>query len=170
MRSVANAVEQLARERAAEFDVLLHPNAHVSSTLRDLLGRCPGVRLVDACGHAELIRRVRSADLVLSDSGGIQEETPALGVPLFVLRDKTERPEGIATGNTRLVGTDAGAIVDAVRAFLVDTEIRTAMATPAFPFGDGTASPQIAAVIARWIADRETRAIQSLRQQAGWRR
>jgi UDP-N-acetylglucosamine 2-epimerase (non-hydrolysing) len=170
MRSLAKAVGQLAREGAAEFDVLLHPNEHVSATLRDLLGGCPRVRLIGACGHGELIRRVRSADLVLSDSGGIQEEAPALGIPLFVLREKTERPEGIATGNTRLVGTETEAIVAAVRGFLADPIARAAMSTPAFPFGDGTASPRIAAIVGEWLAERAAGPTPPLKQQAGWTR
>jgi UDP-N-acetylglucosamine 2-epimerase (non-hydrolysing) len=169
-RSVASAVEQLAREGAAGFDVLLHPNAHVSAALATLLDGCPGVRLVRACSHGELIRRVRAADLVLSDSGGIQEEAPALGIPLFVLHDKTERPEGIATGNTRLVGTNTVTIVESIRRFLGDPGVRAAMSAPAFPFGDGTASARIAGIVAQWMAARNAGPMQAPSRQVRGRR
>ncbi|HVM23286.1 MAG TPA: UDP-N-acetylglucosamine 2-epimerase, partial [Sphingomicrobium sp.] len=88
--------------------------------------------------------------LVLSDSGGIQEEAAALGVPLLVLRDKTERPEAIACGNIELVGTNAGRIVDAVRRRLNGG----CPASAALPFGDGRAGERIAAIIEQWLTER----------------
>ena len=91
-----------------DIHVVLHPNPRVSRTMRALLGRVPGIALIEPCSHRELVERMRDSDLILSDSGGIQEEAPALGVPLLVLRDKTERPEGLVTGNMRLVGTSTG--------------------------------------------------------------
>ena len=97
---------------------------------------------------------MREADLVLSDSGGIQEEAAALGTPLLVLREKTERPECIASGNARLVGTSADRIVAEVRRLLENPSERLAMARPALPFGDGHAAPRIAAIIKRWLEAR----------------
>jgi UDP-N-acetylglucosamine 2-epimerase (non-hydrolysing) len=94
------------------------------------------------------------ADLVLSDSGGIQEEAPALGAPLLILREKTERPECIASGNARLVGTSTEQIVAEVRRLLANPFERLAMARPAFPFGDGRAGPRIAAIIMTWLQQR----------------
>ena len=82
--------------------MVLHPNPHVAESMRRLLDGTPGVLLIEPCSHDQLLQRMRNADLVLSDSGGIQEEAPTLGVPLLVLREKTERPEGIAAGNMRL--------------------------------------------------------------------
>ena len=79
-----------------------------------------GISLLEPCGHDELIRRMCGATLVLSDFGGIQEEAPALGVPLLVLRDKTERPEGIESGSSRLVGTATRRIVEEVERLLDD--------------------------------------------------
>ena len=90
----------------ADIRFVLHPNAHVTATMRQALGGCRGIELVDPCGHSAMLELMRDADLILSDSGGMQEEAPGLGVPLLVLRDKTERSEGIASGNARLVGTD----------------------------------------------------------------
>ena len=97
---------------------------------------------------------MRDAQLILSDSGGIQEEAPALGVPLLVLREKTERPEGIATGNSRLVGTSSDAIVRETRRLLSDPLAIEAMSRKAFPFGDGQAAMRIAAIVDQWLAVR----------------
>jgi UDP-N-acetylglucosamine 2-epimerase (non-hydrolysing) len=98
---------------------------------------------------------MRSARVLLSDSGGIQEEAPALGVPLLILRSKTERPEGIASGNSLLVGADRGAIVREVNRLLTDQTAYRSMAVPALPFGDGKASERIAAHIAEWLVRQE---------------
>lgn len=99
---------------------------------------------------------MRGATLILSDSGGLQEEAQALGVPLLILREKTERPEGIASGNMRRVGSETQAIVESVRRLLTDAETYSAMARPFLPFGDGRSGERIAAaVIEEWIARRE---------------
>ena len=87
---------------------------------------------------------MRAADLVLSDSGGMQEEAPALGVPLLILRDKTERPEGLATGSMMLVGTDADRIISAVEELRRSSAALSTMRRPCLPFGDGHAAPRIA--------------------------
>ena len=96
-----------------------------------------GISLLEPCGHDALIRRMRGATLVLSDSGGIQEEAPALGVPLLVLRDKTERPEAIDSGSSRLVGTATRRIVEEVERLLDDQDALAAMSRRSFPYGDG---------------------------------
>ncbi len=154
LESIAAALIELARDETVAINVVLHPNAHVAATMRRLLGNTRGIILVAPCSHTELVQRIRDADLILSDSGGIQEEAPALGVPLLVLRDKTERPEGIATGNMRLVGTSAEGIVRETRRVLGDPAVYGAMARPAFPYGDGTAGPRIAAIIEEWLERR----------------
>jgi UDP-N-acetylglucosamine 2-epimerase (non-hydrolysing) len=94
---------------------------------------------------------MRNADLVLSDSGGIQEEAAALGLPLLVLRDKTERPEVVASGNARLVGTDKTMIVGEVRALLADPAQLARMTRPSFPFGSGNAGARIAQIVEEWL-------------------
>lgn len=122
--------------------------------MRKLLGEVPGVSLIEPCGHHELVRRMRDADLVLSDSGGIQEEAPALGTPLLVLRDNTERPERIAAGTSLLVGTKRERIVGEARRLLRDGRALDAMRRQVFPFGDGRAAPRIATIIADWVEQR----------------
>ena len=149
LASIAAAVAELAE--VARIELVLHPNPHVAGEMRRLLAGRAGVSLLEPCGHRELLRRMRDADLVLSDSGGVQEEAPALGVPLLVLRDKTERPEGIEAGCARLVGTAAGRIVGEARRLLGDPAALAAMRRRTFPYGDGLAAPRIAAIIGDWL-------------------
>ena len=154
MRRLSYSLIELAAE-GIRIGVLLHPNPHVSRTLRRFLGSRRGIELLRPLEHRETVALMRECDLILSDSGGMQEEAPALGVPLLVLRDKTERPEALACGNARLVGTDSRQILAAVRRLLHDPIARASMSRPAFPFGDGRAAPRIAAIIAEWVAGRQ---------------
>ena len=160
LRGIAAALIELASDRIA-IDVLLHPNPQAARPMRQLLSGITGITLKPPCGHRELLQAMRAATLVLSDSGGIQEEAPALGGPLLVLRDKTERPEAIATGNMLMVGTDSARIVAEVRRLLADRATLVAMTRPALPYGDGRSGPRIAAIIAQWLEDGE-----ELRQSA----
>jgi UDP-N-acetylglucosamine 2-epimerase (non-hydrolysing) len=161
LESIAAALIELARDSSASIDMVLHPNEFVAATMRALLGGVPGIALVPPCNHSELVRRMRDADLVLSDSGGIQEEAPALGVPLLVLREKTERPEGLAAGNARLVGTSTQRIVEEARRLLANPVERAAMGRRSFPYGDGHAAASIAEIIQEWLEAR------TVRRQAG---
>jgi UDP-N-acetylglucosamine 2-epimerase (non-hydrolysing) len=153
LRSIAAAAKDLAASDA-EVEVVLHPNAFVAASMQRLLADAPGISLVEPCSHEELLWRMRDADIVLSDSGGIQEEAPALGVPLLVLRDKTERPEGIAAGASILVGTDRARIVMEARRLLRDTTVLESMRRKSYPFGDGKAATRIAGIIAEWLERR----------------
>jgi UDP-N-acetylglucosamine 2-epimerase (non-hydrolysing) len=150
LRAIGAALRDLASQ--ADIDFVLHPNPHVAATMRDLLGGVAHLRLVPPCTHHELAERMRDSDLILSDSGGIQEEAPALGVPLLVLREKTERPEGLASGSATLVGTSANRIVTEARRLLADAGALAAMHRRAFPYGDGRSAPLIAAIVAAWLA------------------
>ena len=151
--AVASALCQLAASGTARIDVMLHPNPHVSARMQELLGPCPGITLVPPCTQAELAARMRNCDLMLSDSGGVQEEAPVLGVPLLVLRDKTERPEGLWTGNLLLVGTETERIAATVTNLLRDPVALSAMAKPCLPYGDGRAGHRIASLIEQWLLD-----------------
>lgn len=154
LESVAAALIEIANSGRATIDVVLHPNAHVASAMRQQLRGRRGISLIKPTTHAELVRRIRDCDLVLSDSGGIQEEAPTLGTPLLVLREKTERPEAIACGNARLVGTAADRIVAETCRLLDNPLERASMSRPALPFGDGSAGPRIAAIIGEWLRQR----------------
>ena len=163
LEAIAAALIALALDGVATIEMVLHPNAFVAASMKRLLGGIHGISLIAPCSHAELVRRMRDADLVLSDSGGIQEEAPALGVPLLVLRDKTERPEGLAAGNARLVGTSTERIIEEARRLLGDPLERAAMARRSFPYGDGHAGPRIAEIIEEWL---RKKGVSSRRQSA----
>ena len=152
LESIAAAMTDLGAIADLRIDFVLHPNPHVRKRMTDLLDGQHHIALVEPCSHSELIGRIRAAHLILSDSGGIQEEAPTLGVPLLVLREKTERPEGIACGNAKLVGTSAEAIASATRSILADPAKHARMARRAFPYGDGSAAPRIAAIIREWLS------------------
>jgi UDP-N-acetylglucosamine 2-epimerase (non-hydrolysing) len=149
--SLATALKILSAEQVARVEIVLHPNPALAHRIRRLLPEAPGIQFSPPLGHREMIDAMLGADLVLSDSGGMQEEAAALGVPLLVLRDRTERPEAIACGGVELVGTHPGKIVSAVRRHL-----KSARAHPsASPFGDGNAGERIAAIIEEWLEARE---------------
>lgn len=154
LEGIAVALRQIDESGTARVEMLLPPNRHVAEETRKMLAGCPGITLLEPCSHGELIARMLACDLILSDSGGVQEEAPAIGVPLLVLRDETERPKAIATGNMRLIGTDPRRIVDEVKALLDDPVQRAAMSVPAWPYGDGSASRRIVAIIGEWMAAR----------------
>lgn len=151
LTTIASALVAIARERPVAIDVVLHPNPYVAAKMRDLLQTCAGISLLEPCSHQELVQRIRDCDLVLSDSGGVQEEAPTIGTPLLVLRRKTERPEAIASGNALLVGTSAAKIVTEVHRLLDDPVERCRMAVRSLPFGDGRSGPRIAALIEDWL-------------------
>lgn len=140
---LAEAIAALSLSRITA-NVLLPPNPTVTERMTRLLGGRPGVRLVPPLSHRATLEAMREADLLLSDSGGMQEEAPALGVPLLVLRDKTERPEGLALGTMKLVGTDPARIVAAVEELRANRAALAEMKRACLPFGDGRAAPRIA--------------------------
>jgi UDP-N-acetylglucosamine 2-epimerase (non-hydrolysing) len=152
LASIAAALADLGAITDVRIDFVLHPNPHIRKRMAELLHGQSHVALIEPCSHSELIARMLAATLILSDSGGIQEEAPALGVPLLVLREKTERPEGVACGNARLVGTSAETIIVAARRILADPGEHARMAERAFPYGDGRAAPRIAAAIHDWLS------------------
>lgn len=157
---VALALLEIARSPWVGIDVVLHPNPQQAELMRELLSGNPRIRLLAPMGHEGMLAAMQQSFLILSDSGGIQEEAPALGIPLLVLRSKTERPEGIASGNMVLVGTESGRIVDEVRRLLDDDAAYRAMATPALPYGDGYASQRIADTLVAWLKQRQQQPLQ----------
>lgn len=134
----------LALGERSRVTVLLPPNPTVTERMTRLMGGAAGIQLVPPLSHAATIEAMRDADLVLSDSGGMQEEAPALGVPLLVLRDKTERPEGLANGTMQLVGTNPERIIAAAERLRRNRRELSAMRHPSLPFGDGQAASRIA--------------------------
>ncbi len=152
MPAIAAAVTALARARDVDIVVPLHPHPAAGGVLRAALADVPRVALVAPLDYFAFVTLLRRARFVLTDSGGVQEEGPALDCPVLVLRDTTERPEGIAAGAARLVGTDPDRVVAAACALLDDDGAHAAMAGAPAPYGDGHAAARIAAVIAAALA------------------
>ena len=151
LEAIAGCLKVIAGMPGVIVTMVLHPNPRVADEMRRLLEGVPSIELREPCGHLEMLQLMIVSDLILSDSGGMQEEAPSLGVPLLILRDRTERPECIASGNAILVGRDPGFIVETVERLLHDTEALDVMRRPSFPFGDGRASHLIAVEIERWL-------------------
>ncbi|CAK6700623.1 MULTISPECIES: non-hydrolyzing UDP-N-acetylglucosamine 2-epimerase [unclassified Synechococcus] len=121
----------------------LHRNPTVREPLQELLGDHPRAHLCEPLDYDQLVGAIRGCTLLLSDSGGLQEEAPALGKPVLVLRRTTERPEAVTAGTARLIGTDSESIVNEGSRLLDDPEAYAAMAQAHNPFGDGQASGRI---------------------------
>lgn len=148
---IAEALNQLGATGRLQIDLLLPPNPSMAQTMRDKLAGCFSIRLRDPVDHVGMINAMRSSSLILSDSGGVQEEAPALGVPLLVLRTKTERPEGVLSGNIRLAGSSCERIVEEVTRLLDDQTAYARMAQARLPYGDGHAADRIAQVTLDWL-------------------
>jgi len=148
MRRSFRAIARLARRfPETRFVFPVHPNPNVLEAAKVFDG-VENVELHPPVDYARLVEWLRRARLILTDSGGIQEEAPTFGKPTLVLRETTERPEGIEAGVAKLVGTDEEAIFREAETLLTDERAYDAMARPANPYGDGRAAERIAAVLA----------------------
>ncbi len=136
-------------ERNPDVKVLfpVHASPAVREPVNRLLSQHPQITLTEPLGYQDFVQALDSSYLVLTDSGGVQEEAPALGKPVLVLRDKTERPESITAGTSRLVGSDYNTILEVTERLLHDNVAYTTMAHAANPYGDGQASTRIVAAL-----------------------
>lgn len=169
LASIAAALREIAGNGIARIALVLHPNPAVAGDMRRLLGGIGGIDLRPPCSHGEMLRAMRDVDLILSDSGGMQEEAAVLGTPLLVLRQRTERPEAIATGNLELVGVDAACIVACVRRLLRDPAALQAMRRPTLVYGDGSSGTRIARITGEWLGGAPAQPVElpsSLRRHA----
>jgi UDP-N-acetylglucosamine 2-epimerase (non-hydrolysing) len=150
---ICNAIRAIV-ERNADVDVLypVHPNPNVRRTVDELLGNHPRIRLVEPLDYLSFVAAMRSAYLILTDSGGVQEEAPAIGKPVLVLREETERPEAVAAGVVKLVGSDTQRIIESVQQLLDDESAYRAMAKGVSPYGDGKAAARIVNVLQQYRA------------------
>ena len=141
-------------EQNQDIQVLypVHPNPNVRDTAHRLLGSHPRVVLCDPLDYLPFVAAMKRAYLILSDSGGVQEEAPALGKPVLVLRHETERPEAVEEGVVKLVGTDYVAIVSEAQRLLDDESAYRAMARGVSPYGDGHAAERIVKVLLDYFA------------------
>jgi UDP-N-acetylglucosamine 2-epimerase (non-hydrolysing) len=148
MEQIAAALQTLAARDDVAIIYPLHPNPNVVSVMRPALSDHDNIALIEPLDYLDFVAMMAASDIVLTDSGGIQEEAPSLGKPVLVMRDTTERPEGIAAGTARLVGADSAVIVAETTRLLDDQSAYELMAKAHSPYGDGTASQQIASIIA----------------------
>jgi len=130
----------------------LHRNPTVRQPLTDILGDHPRVFLTEPLDYSELVGAIQRCDLLLTDSGGLQEEAPSLGKPVLVLRETTERPEAVEAGTAKLVGTEAETILNEAGKLLSSPEAYQAMANAINPFGDGHASERIVQAVKDYLA------------------
>jgi UDP-N-acetylglucosamine 2-epimerase (non-hydrolysing) len=148
IRQICRAVAIL-HERFADVEFLwpVHPNPAIQSIVTAMLSRRPRIHLVPPLDYGPFVSAIKRSTLVLTDSGGIQEEAPALGKPVLVLRAESERPEAIASGVARLVGHDSWTIVEEVSRLLAESAAYGLMAQRTSPYGDGHAARRIVSVV-----------------------
>ncbi len=144
---ICDALARIGRRDNVQVVYPVHLNPQVKDVVEARLGNQSNISLIAPVGYIDMVRLMRRASIILTDSGGIQEEGPALGRPVLVMRDITERPEALSTGVVKLVGTDPDVIEREVSRLLDDDDHYRATARPVFPYGDGTAATQIAAII-----------------------
>ncbi|MBB6403930.1 non-hydrolyzing UDP-N-acetylglucosamine 2-epimerase [Arthrobacter sp. AZCC_0090] len=148
MRAVGRALARIA-EGEPDLTIVLpaHKNPVVREAVLPFIETCPNVIVTEPLAYGEFTRMLSLADVVLTDSGGVQEEAPSLAKPVLVMRENTERPEAVDAGTVRLIGTDENRIVSEVTALLHDEAHYTSMAQAVNPYGDGNASARTLAAV-----------------------
>ena len=147
--NICKAIKRVADElEDVTFVYPMHMNPNVRAPVNEILQGHNRIHLIEPLTYMPFVWLMNKADVVLTDSGGVQEEAPSLGKPVLVMRNTTERPEGVDAGNARLVGTDLDAIVSSLHELLNDKDAYNAMASVKNPYGDGTSAQQIIDLIA----------------------
>ncbi len=150
--NIAKALSSLSKKyMQMRIVICLHPNPEIRETISPYLENHPNVDLIDAPDYCHFVKLMQRSSLILTDSGGIQEEAPSFGIPVLVLREKTERPEGLYTGNARLIGTDEEVIFRET-SYLLDSESAyTKMSNASTPYGDGRAAARIRYLLLKYL-------------------
>lgn len=148
MEAIASAIGDVAARPDVAVIFPVHPNPNVRVVMDRALAKLDNVAMIDPLDYPHFVRLLDMCHIVLTDSGGVQEEAPSLGKPVLVMRETTERPEGVAAGTARLVGTDRQRIVSEIFRLLDDSEAWSAMSRAHNPFGDGKAAQRIAEIVA----------------------
>ncbi len=152
--NICEAIRDLATSQTdLEIIYPVHLNPNVRAPVAEILSAVGNVHLIEPVSYEEFVHLMSKAYLLLTDSGGIQEEAPALAKPVLVMRENTERPEAVDAGTARLVGTDRAEIVARVKELLDDPDAYQRMATAANPYGDGTAAEKIVGFLADRLSD-----------------
>jgi UDP-N-acetylglucosamine 2-epimerase (non-hydrolysing) len=144
MRDICNAIRQLAQNHENwHFIYPVHLNPNVTGPIHELLAGHPNIHLIAPLNYAPFVFLMNRTRIILTDSGGVQEEGPALGKPVLVMRDITERPEAVLSGTAKLVGSSTNAIIREVDRLIMNTTAYEAMAKSINPYGDGKATSRI---------------------------
>lgn len=143
VENIFQAVKKIAEREDVLVVYPVHPNPNVENPAKKILGSLPNVKLIDPVSYKNMAFLLSKSYLVLTDSGGIQEEAPSFRVPVLVLRNKTERPEGIEAGVAKLLGTEKNRIIEEVTILLDDENRRRKMSKEENPYGDGKAANRI---------------------------
>ncbi|MDB5048240.1 MAG: wecB [Fibrobacteres bacterium] len=152
MERIFSAIREIALAYPdVEVVYPVHLNPNVQKPAREILGTVPNIRLAAPMDYFDFVRMMSKAHLILTDSGGVQEEAPTLGVPVLVLRNETERPEAVEAGTVRLVGTRREDIVREARLLLDDEGERRKLGNASNPYGDGKAAPRIVEAVLRYF-------------------
>jgi UDP-N-acetylglucosamine 2-epimerase (non-hydrolysing) len=149
-RELCGAIRDLALKFISEgvhFVYPVHLNPNVREPVNEILAGLPNVSLIQPLDYLSFVQLMKQSVLILTDSGGVQEEAPSFRVPVLVMRDTTERPEGVEAGVVRLVGTDRSRIVSEAIRLISDPAARTAMTTARNPYGDGKAAERIVSAL-----------------------
>lgn len=152
--NICRIAKGLAQRGDVQIAIPVHPNPKVRKPMHRALSGVPGISLLEPLDYRSFVDLMRRSHIVLTDSGGVQEEAPALGKPVLVLRDVTERPEGIAAGAARLVGLDPARVIEEASRLLDDPAAYQSMSRCRNPYGDGTAAEQIAEIVVSRLGDR----------------
>jgi UDP-N-acetylglucosamine 2-epimerase (non-hydrolysing) len=144
---ICRALARLAQREDAEVVYPVHLNPNVRAPVGRILGDRPRVHLIEPVDYLAFVWLMDHAHLIITDSGGIQEEAPSLGKPVLVMRETTERPEAVAAGTVRLVGTDEDLIVSEATRLLDDGDAYASMTRVHNPYGDGRAAERIIATL-----------------------
>ena len=150
---ICNALSTLAEAHPEWLFIYpVHLNPKVQKPVYETLGQFKNIKLIPPQPYSEFVMLIDNSRIVLTDSGGVQEEAPSLGKPVLVMRDTTERPEGVEAGTVKLVGADAGNIISSVNELINDTSAYENMAQAKNPYGDGKAAMRIADAVQAFLA------------------
>ena len=145
---ICNAIARVAKRYDVQVVYPMHMNPNVRKPVTDILGHLGNVHLIEPLDYLSFLYMMRRSYLIMTDSGGVQEEAPSLGKPVIVMRDTTERPEAVDAGTVILAGTETEAMASAAERLLDDPDFYHRMAHAVNPYGDGLASKRIASILA----------------------
>jgi len=159
LRNICAAIKRLAEKYRSEveFVIPVHRNPQVRNLVNEQLADVRNVLLIEPLDYEAFVHLMKAAYIVLTDSGGVQEEAPSLGKPVLVLREKTERPDAVEAGTVKLVGMDEQVIFDAADRLLSDRSAYEAMSRSVNPYGDGLASERIVGAILHYFGAKDRR-------------